>query len=1405
MKKSNKLFDFKSIIMTLILVLAVVIPSGVVFAVNNQVVKSGGSNTEKWNSDGVQVSKTATPTGVEDYFDITLQVKSKNSVKAIMDSYSAAVVFVVDLSGSMDNYINPKNSSSGKKVTNAISAIQLFTQEFYDYSKTDYPNNQIGAVGFNTNGHDLVGLTKVSNYESFNSTLNNKITNVIDTAASYDEFTNIEAGLKKAQAMLDTSTAKHKYIVFLGDGVPTTYIRSGYTGYQYKKEDTTFADNKNGITGQLIQYPGANYSDTGAKRARAKAMELKKAGVTIYSIGVGLQTFWGYKGSNQDTNSTIAYRSHYNYELNGEQLLVNQLARSITKGQQHVENTFGKVNGTNTWQAKKSAILSKRWEITNSFENCVNGTGEIGWYRNLIDDNYTKTTNEDLFKRWLTYGIGSGYYYDVTKISDFEDIIRGKNGILEKLKSDLNSKRTDVWSTTDPMTNYNTTTSDYIKFVGFLNASGNTIPETSISGSHVKNGNNTAEFKKNSSTDPAGTITWNLKNSGFTTEEEDSVYVYTLKYRVRLKVEKQGFSDTISYDTNGTTTLTYINLENGVAGDIKTINYPIPKVKGYLENLKITKTVEGIASGKTLPSANSTFTYRVTFKDSSGGTVDNEFTYDKYKGNSTTSYESGTMTKDNRTFTLGNNESIVIHNLYHDITWTVTENAHDGFKQTITSVSPNTITKSGVTATGTTKSAISLYEVNYKNKTYQLKLKKFDGDTSKNLQGVKFTLYSSLDGSGNPINPVTNMNGELLENLTTDTDGMIDLGNLSFTAGGSTTYYLKEVDTIDKYNLLDTYITVVVNENGITSSYAGHDFDKSKSKVQTISLNENMFEIDVPNIIGITLPETGGDGGLLIKKVGLLLIIFACIGYILTERIEKNNKRRGNNKMKKYLGLMFTFLLSIVMVGNVYAKMTGDSFTITINDTENGHKYEAYQILTGDVSIEEANKTTHQKYFSNIEWGDGVTEEFKTATGSPKAYAETIKDYANDSTDAINVTKILAKKLSNKKYTSGSFDSANNKYTISVPKAGYYLVREMKTNADGKKEYMGTGYIVNLADNIEVTPKRSIPVPTKVIDEGNGVHASSKYAVGENVPFKLTGTMPENYDFFETYKYVFHDTLSSGLQFNKDSVKVYVENDGTKSLVTSGYNVDTTDSNYTFSIVFKDTKKDIKGENNSDLSITQESKIIVEYNATVLNTAVRGTDGNSNKMLIEYSNNPGTDETGKTSTIETKVYIFDLELKKIGSDKNNSPLANARFKLERQKADKSWEVVRGITYSADTPVGTHTFYGLSEGTYRVTEIQTPDGYNTIVPFTFTVTPNYNESVTALNKVTLNTTISDEVPALAFDSSDTKYTTMKSTITNFKGITLPLTGGMGSTIFTIVGLALMTISIITLIKNRKENN
>ena len=502
--------------------------------------------------------------------------------------------------------------------------------------------------------------------------------------------------------------------------------------------------------------------------------------------------------------------------------------------------------------------------------------------------------------------------------------------------------------------------------------------------------------------------------------------------------------------------------------------------------------------------------------------------------------------------------------------------------------------------------------------------------------------------------------------------------------------------------------------------------------------------------------------------------------------------------MKKYLSIMFAFLMSIVTIGSVNAKMSGP-FTITIDPATKGHIYEAYQIFDGDVS-NAGTTEANDKILSNIKWGEGIDSSFTNLTA--KKYAEILSGNDSNSDEIIAATRELSKHLITSKAKTGEYDETTGKYTINInsDKAGYYLVRDKKETLDGTTQDMGTGYIVKLVDNITVQPKKSFPTPTKVIDENNGVKATANYAFGEEVPFKLTGSLPTNYDFFDNYKYTFHDTLDNGLEFNENSVEVYVGN----TKIVSGYDIDTTETaDHTFAIIFNDTKsEDIKDAEDKTVTITKDSVITIKYKAKVKNDAVRGLPGNENKMFIEYSNNPGTNNTGKTKEVNTKVYVFNLEFNKIRSD-GGTALTGAQFIIERKNAD-NWEAVEGIEYTVTENGTVFTFSGLSNGTYRVTETTTPDGYNTIKPFEFTIKANYNDSdTTKLESLDIVSTETSEVATI--EVKDSEFSTLKTTVTNIKGITLPLTGGMGTIIFTVLGSILMGIATIFLIKSKKENN
>ena len=270
-----------------------------------QVVEQGGENDTNTvgEKDGVKVSKTITETEFENYFDIKLTVET-NEMLAQPD---LSVVLVMDVS-------NTKTYAFGDKtrLLAAQEAGKNFLDKFAANSIGVNATRKIGFVAFNTNAHNIFGLTPIADNNSRDNLKNkmvsetNEIVNTDGYADSHDRFTNIEAGLKMARDMLNGSSAKNKYIIFLSDGFPTTYIKSDYTGYDtYDPSGTRFKDRVTDPN-RPCSY-GVSYSDEAAIRARKMASDIKSGGnVKIYSVGIdigGTNTVFGVV----DARGTILY------------------------------------------------------------------------------------------------------------------------------------------------------------------------------------------------------------------------------------------------------------------------------------------------------------------------------------------------------------------------------------------------------------------------------------------------------------------------------------------------------------------------------------------------------------------------------------------------------------------------------------------------------------------------------------------------------------------------------------------------------------------------------------------------------------------------------------------------------------------------------------------------------------------------------------------------------------------------------------------------------------------------------------------------------------------------------------------------------------------------------------------
>lgn len=491
--------------------------------------------------------------------------------------------------------------------------------------------------------------------------------------------------------------------------------------------------------------------------------------------------------------------------------------------------------------------------------------------------------------------------------------------------------------------------------------------------------------------------------------------------------------------------------------------------------------------------------------------------------------------------------------------------------------------------------------------------------------------------------------------------------------------------------------------------------------------------------------------------------------------------------VKKLASVLLTMVMVMAMTMTAFAEGETTTCSITINNSTEGHTYEAYQIFTGDLS---------GGVLSNIEWGAGISEEGQAKLLS---FGGSIYTSAADLAAALTADNVKDFAKAAAEYLTSSSSSTDvltedGTYVISGLTAGYYLVKDQDDSLKGDDDAY-TSYILEVLGNEEVTPKSDVPEMTKKVkdtndstDETSVWQDSADYDIGDDVPFQLSGTVADNYADYDTYYFAFHDKEETGLTFNADSVKVYVDGDE----ITTGYTVvtDPTDG-CTFEVIFADLKK--------IASVEAGSEITVEYTSKLNSSAVLGSTGNVNKANLEFSNNPNEEqsgdnkpETGETPWDNVIVFTYKVVVNKVDGDGN--ALAGAGFTLEKKDASGNYVAV-GSEVSGNT---TFEWKGLDDGEYRLVETTTPAGYNTIDPIEFTVNADHTITWDGEDRATILT----ELDGGNTFTGEVSTGTLTAYVKNYTGSTLPETGGMGTTIFYVIGSILVLGAAVVMITRKR---
>jgi len=517
----------------------------------------------------------------------------------------------------------------------------------------------------------------------------------------------------------------------------------------------------------------------------------------------------------------------------------------------------------------------------------------------------------------------------------------------------------------------------------------------------------------------------------------------------------------------------------------------------------------------------------------------------------------------------------------------------------------------------------------------------------------------------------------------------------------------------------------------------------------------------------------------------------------------------------KHLRKIVSILLTAIMVLAMCIPVMADGingYTITINNSISGHTYQAYQIFSGKLSTNSQN----QKVLSDIDWGNGITDTKKNELGSAESTARNLAD----SDDAAAFAKAIANNLQNPIESTFS----NGVYAISGLAAGYYLIKDKDNTLTNADDYY-TAYIMEVVGNVTAEPKGNKPTLNKQIKHNEtdtwGVVGDNQ--IGDTVYFRTITSVPDTKG-YTTYSYVITDTMSAGLTSNvKDvnNVRILI-NDSTENVLETKYytvKVDSQNSNkFTVTVDIINAIKDKKIEKNQSL--------YTYYDAILNKDAIIYDQGKQdNTAYLEYSNNPNNNgEKGKTPNKIVYDWTFKMGVKKVNA--GGEQLSGAKFVLSKTGTMSTENMkindagvptetsglialikdTENNTYTIAPSGATNTTYVIETGNaiikglddsvdYYLYETKSPEGYNLLkTPVQFKINVEYNEdgSRCAENKPTV--TVGTLEPS----------TNLETEIVNESGSTLPSTGGIGTTIFYIVGVVLVLGAGVLLVTKKRMN-
>lgn len=492
--------------------------------------------------------------------------------------------------------------------------------------------------------------------------------------------------------------------------------------------------------------------------------------------------------------------------------------------------------------------------------------------------------------------------------------------------------------------------------------------------------------------------------------------------------------------------------------------------------------------------------------------------------------------------------------------------------------------------------------------------------------------------------------------------------------------------------------------------------------------------------------------------------------------------------MKKLISvlLVLMLILAISIPAMAASGVNSDSGTITIDNAVVGQKYTIYQIL----KLESYDTDTNAYAYKATEAWDSfindpdiqnvylITDDNGYVTWKTGAQAA---DFAKKA-QAFAATLESNQGSQVAALTSESTASTTATVTFTGLNLGYYLVDST----------LGTLCSLDTT-NPSVTMKEKSGVPTldKLVEEDSTATFGKENDadIGQDVKYKSTITAQPGAE-----NYVFHDKMSTGLTFKQVDSITLTRNNTPATVAESNYKVTTGSSitdGCTFEIAFTRDFCD---------SLTANDKIEICYTATVNDDAVIGLDGNANQCTLTYG---PTDHVSTTPASETKTYTWQMKVLKYANGDKNKKLAGAKFVLLNEEKDKVAKIVSGkiSEWVAVPPVGSDgkipwveecfvttdengdiTINGIDQDTYYLREVEPPLGFNMLAD-----------------------DVEVSIPGKTVVDGKPTYKVYTAEVNNQSGTELPETGGIGTTIFYVVGGLLVLVAIVLLVTRKKMSS